>query len=154
MNLPTYLLPPPPPTHTHTPNLSFTVYNAEHIPQTSTLRTRSPKRQRCGPDPPNVNVADQIPQTSTLRTRSPKRQRCGPDPPNVNVADQIPQTSMLRTRSPFKLKLEIRVSVRISWENFNANLFFPINLNIFNNFHFKKLRGGGGGGGYIPKSAS
>ena len=49
---------------------------------------------------------------------------------------------MLRTRSPFKLKLEIRVSVRISWENFNANRFFPFNLNIFNDFHFQTVEGG------------
>ena len=49
---------------------------------------------------------------------------------------------MLRTRSPFKLKLEIRVSVLISWENLNANRVFSINLNIFNNFHFQKIEGG------------
>ena len=36
---------------------------------------------------------------------TPKRKCCGPDP-------------------PFKLKLEIRVSIQISWENFNANRVF------------------------------
>ena len=49
----------------------------------------------------------------------PKRKCCGPDP-------------------PFKLKLEIRVSVRISWENFNANRFFFGFLQI--NIRYTSLR--------------
>ena len=75
-------------------------------------------------------------------------------PPNVNVADQITPPP-----PPFKLKLEIRVSVRISWENFNANRFFSVFfksildiqvsvriswdlLNILNNFDLQKIVGG------------
>ena len=49
----------------------------------------------------------------------PKRKCCGLDP-------------------PFKLKLEIRVSVRISWENFNANRGFFGFLQI--NIRYTSLR--------------
>ena len=55
-------------------------------------------------------------------------------PPNVNVADQI---------LPSKLKLEIRVSVRISWKIFNANrfLFGFLQINIRYTRHGNSILG-------------
>ena len=57
--------------------------------------------------PPQIYNAEHIPPPPKY---PPKRKCCGPDP-------------------PFKLKLEIRVSVRISWENFNANRVFRFSSN-------------------------
>ena len=52
--------------------------------------------------PPQIYNAEHIPPKYP-----PKRKCCGPD-------------------TPLKLKLEIRVSVRSSWENFNANRVFSV----------------------------